>query len=261
MNNDIIIEQGVANEFKSNMQKTYDFLTDCNSSLESCSILEELGFDGGNTKAYGSSISTTKSEITSLLSIVMNCEEDLINLDESGSERLGTVFENDDEEKSTETKDKEEDTKTPEKEDDSDETTSGQSDSHHYSGPTYTPPAYTPPDVPQEDPQPEEVYHFSTDHDTAYNLGDIFIDDYDNSLTKFTNDLLEKYGIKDEALAKKIYEEVIKYGNDYYNTNNKNPLASETYETIMDALYEKLGYLVSDSTKDTFWDSLKDITL
>ena len=26
MNDDVIIEQGVANEFKSNMQKTYDYL-------------------------------------------------------------------------------------------------------------------------------------------------------------------------------------------------------------------------------------------
>ena len=266
MNDDVIIEQGVANEFKSNMQKTYDYLTDCNSSVDNCKILADLGFDGGNNQAYASAINTTKGEITTLLSQVMNCEEDMINLDEKGSERLSTVFENEETPQQEETPPVVESPTTPNDESSSTgENNTGGNDSggnrSGSSGSYSAPPVVTTtPETPQEETE-TTFYKFSTDHDTAYNLGDIFIDDYDNSLTKFTNDLLEKYNIKDENVAKKIYEEVINYGKDYYSKNNSNPIKDGKLEDIMDDLYEKLGYLVNDSTKDTFWDLLKNVTL
>ena len=264
MEDEIIIEEGVANEFKSNMQKTYDYLNDCDTSLSNCSILEELGFDGGNNAAYKSSIDETKGEITSLLSQVMRCEEDLISLDEHGSERLTTVFENEEPEVVKEEPKQEEQPVVPQEEsqdsgsnDNGNRTYSGGSGGGNYGG-GYVAPVTTPTTT---ETTHEENYKFSIDRDTAYNAGDIFIDDYDHSLTKFTNDLLEKYGIKNEKVAKKVYESVINYGKKYYSEHQSNPITSVSEEEILNALYEELKDLVSDSTKETFWDLLKNVTL
>lgn len=263
MSENIIIEQGVANEFKSNMQKTYDFLNDCNNSIDNCKILTELGFDGGNNTAYTNSVNNTKSEITTLLSQVMRCEEDLINLDEDGSERIATIFENEEVKPVEDTSQVDNTIPSSNEEQDNNER---ESNNNHNSGggggnyyPSVSPVVNTPVDT---DTQTDNaIYKFSTDRDTAYNQGDIFIDDYDNSLTKFTNDLLEKYNIKDENVAKKIYEQVINYGKEYYSKNNSNPIKEENADVIMNYLYEKLGYLVNNSTKDTFWDLLKDVRI
>ena len=88
---DIDIIQGTKDAFKEKMQKVYTFLTDCIESIDGCKILQKLNFQT-NLSEQQSKINTTKDSINGLLGIVYNCEEDMISLDESSSNRLEIEF-------------------------------------------------------------------------------------------------------------------------------------------------------------------------
>ena len=105
-----------------------------------------------------------------------------------------------------------------------------------------------------------EPYMFRYDRDTAYKAGDIFIDDKYN-LTSFTNYLLYKYDIKDEGVAKAIYQAVINYGNNYYDSNHKNPLTEVNESDILNELYKQLRSLIANSNEMTFWDNIKNVKI
>jgi len=296
MENEIIIEQGVALEFKSNLQKTYDFLNDCNTSLSNCKILEDLGFDGGNRASYTEAINNTKSEITSLLSQVTNCEEDLLALDENASDRLKSLFdETGDSSQETvsidPTSDNQIDDNGEDGQNNSSDNDGTDTDNNNDTGNNNNNSNDTDNNNDTgsndngnnnnggnnndngngndnwyndgQDDSGDEVttpYQFSLDHDEAYAMGDIFINE-EKSLTMFTNYLLDKYGITDPDVAKTVYQAIIKYGNDYYKETGKNPLLELSEKEVMDKIYEQISYLVNDSNKDNFWDLLKNVSL
>lgn len=249
----VAIEEGVSTSFKDEMQKVYDFLNDCETLLESCGILEKLGFDGGSISSCKSNIATTKSEITSLLSSVYNCEVELLGLDESGSRSLSEVFEL---------------------------SIDGDNKENVYTGEiNVAPPTYIvtapPPETPEVGevqeieeppasivPEPDEElkpYQFKESEEEAYRSGDIFAKEA-NSLTKFTNKILKKYDIRDKEVAQKVYEAVLVYGNEYYYEYGENPLNVKSEEEVLSGVYEILKEDFSDIPKENFWELLKDAT-
>ena len=247
----VIIEEGVANEFKGIMQEVYDFLTDCSTLLNSCSVIEKLGFDDGGIAKGKTNIETTKGNITHLLSQVLQCEEELIGLDERGSKRLYEVFQLSMEEELEEVIAK----------DDTTTKTSG-GGGGGYNPKNNNPPYVKPPTV-TVDPITNPItgpYQFSDDPDEAYRLGDIFVDE-EMSLTKFTNMLLEKYEISDEGMAKKLYEAVLIYGNEYFYEYGQNPLNVVSEEDVLSSLYDILKDDFSEIPEDEFWDSLKNVKI
>ncbi len=86
------MEEGVSSQFKGEMQSTYTFLVDCKDSVNDCQILEELGFDNGHIGTIKSFIDTIQSEITTILGQVSGAEQDFMTLDQSGTDRLETVY-------------------------------------------------------------------------------------------------------------------------------------------------------------------------
>ncbi len=320
----VVIEQGVADSFKSNMQGSFDFLVDCAKSIDDCKIVEELGFDGGYMSNFNSSINQLEGTINNILSTVTNCENDLFQEDQSGTERIETVFDNEDsaqketpvvtteKENKPDIKDKtykaqadesqvasdttsethEDNTKTDmvtqasnnEQKDEhvtgknttreTHETTAntattsnrngttGNTYSRNNSGSTSS---YASNDESSYTPTPSNTdtstpFKFNIDKEMALSIGDIFINDR-YSLTEYTNYLLYKYNIKDENVAKMIYQSMIKYGNDYYSKYQKNPIKEVAEKEILSVLYNDMRNLISNSNENTFWNLLKDVKL
>ncbi len=248
----LTIEQGVSSAFKEMMQKSYDYLTTCDAIIDQCKIIEDLKCDtGGSLNASKTNITEVKNDINSLYKSVLNCEEEMIEKDMSGSNELLNLFD------------------TPPETDDGvkpdvDAPSSGNSDINPSSGgPYYNPPNdnndYVEPTTPDNTIVEFIPYKFSEDSTIAYQMGDIFIND-SISLTRFTNNLLEKYGINNEEVAKKIYDAMLIYGNEYYTKYQTNPVTSQNEEDILSALYEMLKDL-SNSPKESFWESLRDVKI
>ena len=92
MAENVKMEDGVATQFKGQMQGAFDFLEDCSNSIENCRIVEELGFDNGSMKTFESSIKTTEESINGLLASVTSCENEIMQLDSQGTERVSEIF-------------------------------------------------------------------------------------------------------------------------------------------------------------------------
>ena len=88
MDNEIVIEQGLCDSFKGILQKVYDYLNDCTTSVEGCSILEDLGFDNGSIPKIKRNIGNSQEDLTGLLSSVKGCEDTFLEKDNSGSNFL-----------------------------------------------------------------------------------------------------------------------------------------------------------------------------
>ena len=273
------MEEGVSSQFKGEMQSTYTFLVDCKDSVNDCQILEELGFDNGHIGTIKSFIDTIQSQITTILGQVSGAEQDFMTLDQSGTDRLETVYDLSQDEhgdkaedptgtgtnKSDGSGDKKDTTDTvTDKSDDSGDkkdTTDTVTDKSDSSGDKKTPydgsynnssgggGTYTTPDTststqnttqePNDASVTTDPYKFDFDRDTAFKAGDIFVDDK-YSLTEYTNYLLYKYGITDEQEATNIYMSILRYGNSYYNKNRQNPLKSHSEGEILKIIYAAL---------------------
>ena len=288
----IIIETGVAEKFKSNMQKVYEFLSNCETLANSCTILSKLGFDDGTISTSKKNIATAKTDITSLLGEVSNCETDMIDVDDKEGNELSTVFEDEKEEElpsdgvvvpvvplvgeepgeTTPEENNEvpivpipeDNVETPEEPVPENNNEPSKEPPTNNNNNSNRPPTTNNPSSPPSKPEthvspPHKPFKFSVDPTTAFKAGDIFAND-SMSLTKFTNDLLEKYGIEDEEVAKKIYEAVLVYGNEYYTEYQNNPLTVLSNENILSSLYELLKD-ISDSPEKTFWETLKNVRL
>ena len=84
MDNEILVEQGLGENFKNIMQKVYNYLDDCNVSLDGCSILEELGFDNGDNYKVKNNLEECKNVISVLLSSVNLSEDTFLEMDNNG---------------------------------------------------------------------------------------------------------------------------------------------------------------------------------
>lgn len=91
MDNEIVVEQGLGNNFKGILQKVYDYLNDCNISVDCCSILEDLGFDNGSIPEIKNNIGNSKDELSNLLSSVSNSEETFLEIDDNKSKILSQL--------------------------------------------------------------------------------------------------------------------------------------------------------------------------
>ena len=345
MANNVKMEDGVAVQFKGQMQGAFDFLVDCSNSIENCRIVEDLGFDNGSIAKFKSSIKTTEDSINGLLENVTGCENEIIQLDSSGTERVSEIFPIDEEiqgdvPENTKTSviDYVDTTDVESKSSENSSYKSGSDRSFKFSSTSSsssssvgvtsslstssstntsvdvasssstssstntsvdvasssstssstntsvdvasssstssstntsvdvansTDTSTTSQSTSQENSGASEnysSYNFNYSVEEALSNGDVFADDNYN-LTSFTNYLLYRYGIKDKNVAKKIYQSVINYGNNYYKLNGSNPLKVVPQNEILSSIYKDIKDLVPNSNEETFWSMLKDIKL
>ena len=91
MDEELDVEQGLKENFMGIMQKTYDYLDDCITSVEGCSVLVDLGFDNGSNAKIVKDIGNSKSEISGLLSNVGDSEDAILTLDLKSSNAIDSI--------------------------------------------------------------------------------------------------------------------------------------------------------------------------
>lgn len=243
----LTMDESVASNFKNIMQQVYDFLKVCEDQLNSCVVIEHLGYDNGKIGETKTAIEKTIAELEGLTRDVTNCQGEVFATDENSarwlSEEVWDLF---DENGGAE----EADPEAP-------VVPYVPSGGGHGRPPTT--PSTSEPIAPQT-PSEFKPYQFSEDTEEAYRLGDIFVDD-EMSLTKFTNILLERYQISDKKVAKKLYETILIYGNEYFYENGQNPLNVLSEDEVLSSLYAILKEDFGDIPEESFWETLKDVRI
>lgn len=222
----IIMTEGIANQFKTHLQKSYDFLEKCDDNIDKCKLLTELGIPN-NINDLKLMSYKQKGNINTLLNNVTISEAAIIDLDNKHSTELDEIADTQDDDGSVPTIGGSEPSQT---------------DSPHIPV-TNTPPTSSndPSDNTKKDKTKEVIYYeFSTKIPDMESAGDIFANS-EYSLTAYTNYLLYKYNINDEEIAKEIYMAVINYGKEYANNNNGlNPIEKQDENSIILAIYNIL---------------------
>lgn len=78
----IKLYEGVANDFKSQLQSPYDFLSECENAVSQCDLLESLGIDNGSNEKIRSYIAEQRDSIGTFQSSMTSYEEQILNLDD-----------------------------------------------------------------------------------------------------------------------------------------------------------------------------------
>ena len=86
----IIMTEGIANQFKGHLQKSYDFLERCDDNIDKCKLLTELGIPNNNNDLKLTSY-IQKGNINTLLDNVTISEAAIIDLDNKHSTKLDEI--------------------------------------------------------------------------------------------------------------------------------------------------------------------------
>lgn len=85
MKNDIVVYEGLTNDFIRYLKIKYDYLEECKKILPCCELISNIDPTNDSEKIIQSFISKQKESIKELINLVNNFEKDNLEIDTIGS--------------------------------------------------------------------------------------------------------------------------------------------------------------------------------